>query len=236
MTEKETLLKLLKQELTKDSIPQNYRAILSKSLEVLSQQEKELSTDRKKMDALETKCTQYSNYVKAAEDNYGSLTELYKAEHSKNLDQQEQIITLKTKLKDLEEIKATKEQLFQQQFEQMKIAHNEKFEKQKDDYTKSANKQAMGRRNIEEKLMYKDIELSDLKKRLQDLETRLTHSEAQKQEKAKEADFFKNENTQLKLLVAYLQPQQIHQAHQTQQAQNQQHIQPSPQPPHNPRY
>lgn len=234
MSEKETILKLLQQEMTKSSTPKHYRDILSKVLSVIMQLDENLTNDCAMIEALQAKTKQYCKYVKAAEDNYGYLAELYKSEHKTNLDQQEQIIQLQTKLKEMEEAQTTNKERIQEQIQQMQNLYNEKFEKQKDEFTKSANKQAMGRKNIEEKLMHKDNELNDVKKRLQDLETKFNHLEAQKQEKIKEADFFKSENSQLKLLVAYLQPQQIHQAQQ--QAQTQQHIQSLPQPPHNPRY
>ncbi|KAI7878715.1 uncharacterized protein EV154DRAFT_568826 [Mucor mucedo] len=233
---KDILIQLLKQELTKEALPQNFRDILSKTLQVLSHQNKDLDKLRQERDKFrkeaehcETKSLQLTNYVKAAEDNYNALAKLYKGEHTKTLDQQEQIIQYQTRLKELGEEQTARELVIRQQIEHMKQLSDERVEKQREEYTKSANKQAMGRRNIEEKLMHKDAELNDLKKRLQDLETRFNHLEAQKQEKVNEADFYKKENSQLKLLVAYLQPQQL-------QAQNQTHIQTLPQPPHNPRY
>lgn len=227
---KEMLIQMLQQELIKESLPQNFRDILSKTLQVVSHQERDLEKLRQERDKLckenehlESKSLQLTQYVKAAEDNYSALAKLYKEEHTKTLDQQEQILQCQTRLKNLEETQASREQLIRQQIEQMKTLSDERFEKQRDEYTKSANKQAMGRRNIEEKLMNKDAELNELKKRLMDLESRFLHLEAQKQEKVNEAEFHKKENSQLKLLVAYLQPQQ-NQA---------QHL---PQPPHNPRY
>lgn len=214
----------MEEESKNPQAPESYRHILSKVVSDVKELSQQSKLDRLELEKISTKNIQYCEYVKAAEKNYEHLAELYKSEHKLNLDQQERILELEIKLKQLEETQLLREQRVKQQVEQMQLVHSDKLARQRDEFTRSANKQALGRKNIEDQLIIKDNELMEIKKKVQDLEARLIQLEIQRVEKVKETDHFKGENAQLKLLLAYLQPSQ-QQQNSAQQQQQQQHAQ-----------
>lgn len=189
----------LRRESNSINAPNSYRDFMTRLVE----EYEALENDSNTVDTLSKKNALYSKYVKAAEGNYNYLEELYKEEHKANLDLKDELIQLKLKMKEMEEAYELKEQRMTQQVQQIRSVFTDKFERQKEEYTKTANKQAVGRRNIEEKLMMKEIENSEVKDRLQEVENQL-------QARVKELEFVKVENSQLKLLATYLQnPQRL---------------------------
>lgn len=189
----------LRRESNSINAPNSYRDFMTRLVE----EYEALENDSNAVDTLSKKNALYSKYVKAAEGNYNYLEELYKEEHKANLDLKDELIQLKLKMKEKEEAYELKEQRMTQQVQQIRSVFTDKFERQKEEYTKTANKQAVGRRSIEEKLMMKEIENNEVKGRLQEVENQL-------QARVKELEFVKVENSQLKLLATYLQnPQRL---------------------------
>ncbi|KAG2233691.1 hypothetical protein INT48_009435 [Thamnidium elegans] len=185
------LYKALEQESNNSKAPESYRIVLSKVVADIKQLSEQSELDRIEMEKISTKNSQYCEYVKAAEKNYEYLAELYKNEHKLNLDQQERILELEIKLKQLEDTQLLREQRVKQQVEQMQLVHSDKLARQREEFTKSANKQALGRKNIEDQLIIKDNELMEIKKKVQDMEARLIQLENQRIEKTKETEHFK---------------------------------------------
>jgi chromosome segregation ATPase len=197
------LLEALQKESNSINAPKTYREVMSKVFKEMKQLQETAASYRTRIEALSTQSSQYTKYVKAAEDNYGFLSELYKEEHKSNLDKQEEIISLQSKLNFIEVEQEAKTQKLKQEFDQFRAISMDKFKKQEEEYKTKMNRQAIGRRNIEESLYNKDQENIELKKRLEDMEVRLATLEAQKAENEKK---MKEQNSQLQLLASYFQP------------------------------
>lgn len=193
----------------------------------------EIETNQHQMQVKTDEATEYKNKIIKVYESYKHLEQGYREEHKVRL--------------DLEDLRAIDDLRAEQQQEALQKAMDEisvlktSMEQQKEMYVNAAKKQGVGRRNIEEKLMNAEIELDELRKKLAEQDAKLTRT-------ASDAEFLRNENSQIKLLIhylqnpaqqstlqQYLQPQQ-QQQQQQQQTQQQQTQQPTQQQQQNPQH
>lgn len=210
------LISALEQESESMNIPQNYRDLINKMLDATKKIAEKAQSSEKRAESL---LLQYNKWTKTAESNYRYVEEMYKEEHRANLDRQEEIISLLSKNKCLEEEQEAKYQKLVQDLNQLKIASTEKLKQLEEDFKSRSTRQALGRKNIEEKLYQKDTEVNELKKKVVELEQKLVKSD-------NNAKRMETDNAQLKMLLGYWAQQNPQLAQQLNQQQQQ------PRPPH----
>ncbi|KAI8327608.1 hypothetical protein BD560DRAFT_417799 [Blakeslea trispora] len=181
------ILSIIESLVSNTSTPVGYRDIFKKVI-IFS---RELINER---DSESAKASDHLRKVVAAYEQYQVLESLYKEEHKKVLDQHDQQALLEIKLIE-------KEKALQEALKQVTEANN-RIEQLIEEHRRTAQRQGFGRKNIEDKLLARDMELDELKRKHQELES--TTSQA-----AMETDRLKKENHQLKQILAYIRnPQQ----------------------------
>ncbi|OBZ86588.1 hypothetical protein A0J61_03771 [Choanephora cucurbitarum] len=170
------------------STPLAYRDIFKKVV-LFS---RELINER---DAESNKASDHLRKITSVYDQYRVLEDLYKVEHKKVLDQEDQKALLEIKL-------AEKQKELDAALQQTAEA-NKKIEQLIEEHRRTAQRQGVGRKNIEDKLYNKDRELDEMKRKYQELEHAVTKFSI-------ESERLKKENNQFKLLLAYLQSSQVY--------------------------
>ncbi|KAI8047818.1 uncharacterized protein B0P05DRAFT_576169 [Gilbertella persicaria] len=187
--------------------PPAYRDVLQKITSVVRKLIKEREAEA-------IKSSEYVRKINSIYEQYRVLEDLYKEEHKQVLDQQDQLAINQLKLQEKDKAREEAEKNVSQL--------NAKIEAITEEHKKSAQRQGLGRKNIEDKLMARDIELTELKRKYQELETHLSKATL-------EADRYKKENSQLKLVLTYIHNPQEYQQQIQQQMQQQLHQPQQPQ-------
>jgi regulator of replication initiation timing len=180
----------------------------------------EIDASQRQLQLKTHEATEYNRKIIQVYESYKCLERGYREEHKGRLD-----------LLDAEALASLKAQ---EQQEALQKANQEiselkaSMQKQNEVSADKAKKQGIGRKNIEEKLMHAEVELEELRKKIQDRDGKLAQT-------VSEADLLRRENGQIKLLLTYFQQpaiQQQQQQQQQQQPQQQQQQQPQQNPQH----
>ncbi|CAO3634225.1 unnamed protein product [Mucor hiemalis] len=164
--------------------PDTYR----KFMQHISQDLNERQSDKVAIQKLTDKANLYSSYVKTTEQTYNTLAEIHKEERR---------APIKRKIKKMEMDHAARITELKNVVVHLKNTYVTTLEQTKEDFEKISNKQAQGRKNIEEKLISREFELGELRSKHRDTEAQLIKTR-------EEFDVYKAENIQLRSLVVHL--------------------------------
>lgn len=177
-----TLILGLENELKNTKAPDTYHKFMQHLLEEL----KEKQSDQTTIQKLTDKANLYSTYVKNTEQTYNTLAEMYKDERKRGDTLEEKVLELNEKISKMESerinlVAETKNAL---------LCMTNTLKQTKEEHAKASNKQALGRKNIEDNLIAREFELGEVRAKLRDSEAQIVK--------------FKDENTQLRSLVVHL--------------------------------
>ncbi|EIE77732.1 hypothetical protein G6F46_012824 [Rhizopus delemar] len=210
---KSNLFEIFNKEAQNVEAPEAYKLFFSQLAQQFSVMTEKINQDQQTIEQLQSSCEKYSQYVQAARENYEQLSELYKEQHSRVLDLQESQIQLQLQI---ESEKKQHEQMTAELRQNLSMVEKEKadlyqdFEHHKAEAAKNAEKQGLGRRNLEEILLEKEGEIDELQRKTNELRETVKHKE-------KEVE---DVNTKYKAITTLLQGTRHMQQQQQQQQQN----------------
>lgn len=189
----EGLALALEDESKNAKAPDTYREFMQH----ISQDLNERQSDKVAIQKLTDKANLYSSYVKTTEQTYNTLAEIHKEERKRGDTLEEDVLQLKEKIKKMEMDHAARITELKNVVVHLKNTYVTTLEQTKEDHEKISNKQAQGRKNIEEKLISREFELGELRSKHRDTEAQLIKTR-------EEFDVYKAENIQLRSLVVHL--------------------------------
>ena len=197
----EQYLEALRKQMDKLHAPKSVNDMLKRMLNLLK-------GCKEREQAKANEVSEYSRKILSVYDHYTILEEMYKTEHKTVLNLKDEKAELQAKILDL-----TKNSSEQQANDLKK-----KLDAQRDEFNKQATKQALGRKKIEEKLMFKEIDYQSVKKKLQEIEAQNASLQLEVQNSKYFLQYYLTPQQQSQVAVA----QQQHLIQQQQQQQQQQ--------------
>ncbi|ORE11509.1 hypothetical protein BCV72DRAFT_237921 [Rhizopus microsporus var. microsporus] len=174
----DALDQIVENEAQNTQAPEAYKVLFGRLLTYCRSITESNNRYQQQIHQLNTKCENYLRYIEAARENFENVSELYKEEHIRVLNLREDKLELRLQIETYKnELKQAAQQLSETQKAREEVI--QEHERYKELAGRNAEKQGLGRKNLEETLVEKEQQVEELQKAVAQLQNLLSLKEVE---------------------------------------------------------